>query len=114
MSVDLSSLFTADHLASQSENAQTVTFRKMGRSSTYPAFTVTSAIVGDLQLGENGQIDGLSDTFTTPLIVLRSECPYMPQRGQKVVLASGQVCTIQDVTDGADGVTYPITLVPDA
>jgi len=113
MPVDFSSLFTADHAAAQREHSQSVTFRAIGRSRQHPEFTVTSAIVGDLNVGEQGEIDGQLDSFSSSMIVLRSECLYKPQHGQKVQLASGRVVEIDQVMETTDGVTYPITFKAD-
>jgi hypothetical protein len=109
--VDFTSLFTADHAVAQNEHSQSVLFRAIGRGRA--PFTVADAIVGDVEESEQGKIDGLLESFSTPMVVLRSQCPYRPIQGQKIVLASGRVCSIVSVNDGSDGITYPIMLRPE-
>jgi hypothetical protein len=110
MTVDLASLFAADHAVSQSELSEAISF--LG-NKTRAAFSVSNALVGDIPAGESGEIDGFSDELTGQIVVLVSECPYRPAVGQKIRLASGRVVRIRQVSDDPSGVTYPIQAGPE-
>jgi hypothetical protein len=91
------------------EHSQAVEFASSGRGR--PGFTVPDAIVGDLQLDEMSKIDGDLESFISTLIVRRSQCPYIPRKGQRVTLASGRVCSVDTVmTEASDGVTLPMQI----